>query len=45
MKEILLRNGLNEKVDDEDYEWLSRYSRYAYSDSLWALIHWKTNVP
>jgi hypothetical protein len=25
MKEIPLGNGLNAKVDDEDYEWLSRY--------------------
>ena len=30
MKEIPLGNGLNAKVDDEDYEWLSRYSWYAY---------------
>jgi len=32
MKEIPLGNGLNAKVDDEDYEWLSRYSWYAYHD-------------
>jgi len=29
----LWSNGLNAKVDDEDYEWLSRYSWYAYYDS------------
>lgn len=32
MKEIPLGNGLNAKVDDEDYEWLSQYSWYAYYD-------------
>ena len=32
MKEIPLGNGLNAKVDDEDYEYLSRYSWYAYYD-------------
>ncbi len=32
MKEIPLGNGLNAKVDDEDYVWLSRYSWYAYHD-------------
>jgi len=29
---VLWRNGLNAKVDDEDYEWLSGYSWYAYYD-------------
>ena len=33
MKEIPLGNGQNAKVDDEDYEWLSRYTWYAYYDS------------
>ena len=33
MKEIPLGNGQSAKVDDEDYEWLSRYSWYAYHDS------------
>jgi hypothetical protein len=33
MKEIPLGNGLNAKVDDEDYEYLSRYSWYAYYDA------------
>jgi hypothetical protein len=33
MKEIPLGNGMTTKVDDEDYEWLSRYSWYAYYDS------------
>ena len=33
MKEIPLGNGLNAKVDEEDYEWLSTYSWYAYYDS------------
>ncbi len=33
MKEIPLGNDLNAKVDDEDYEWLSRYNWYAYHDS------------
>jgi len=32
MKEIPLGNGQSTKVDDEDYEWLSRYSWYAYYD-------------
>ena len=32
MKEIPLDNGLTAKVDDEDYEWLSRNSWYAYYD-------------
>ena len=32
MKEIPLGNGQNAKVDDEDYEWLSGYSWYAYYD-------------
>jgi len=32
MKEIPLGDGLNAKVDDEDYEWLSGYSWYAYYD-------------
>jgi hypothetical protein len=32
MKEIPLSNGLTAKVDDEDYEWLSRYNWYAYYD-------------
>lgn len=32
MKEIPLGNGLNAKVDDEDYEWLRRYKWYAYYD-------------
>jgi len=32
MKEIPLGNGQNAKVDDEDYEWLNRYSWYAYYD-------------
>ncbi len=33
MKEIPLGNGQNAQVDDEDYEWLSRYSWYAYFDA------------
>jgi hypothetical protein len=32
MKEIPLGNGLNAKVDDEDYEYLSGYSWYAHYD-------------
>jgi hypothetical protein len=32
MKEIPLDNGLKAQVDDEDYEWLSRYTWYAYLD-------------
>ncbi len=32
MKEIPLGNGQNAQVDAEDYEWLSRYSWYAYFD-------------
>ncbi len=33
MKEIPLDNGQSAIVDDEDYEWLSAYSWYAYYDS------------
>ncbi len=32
-KGILWSNGQFAKVDDEDYEWLSRYNWYAYYDS------------
>jgi hypothetical protein len=32
MKKIPLGKSLNAKVDDEDYEWLSGYSWYAYYD-------------
>jgi hypothetical protein len=32
MKEIPLGNGLKTQVDDEDYEWLSRYEWYACYD-------------
>ena len=32
MKEIPLGNGRFAKVDDEDYEWLSKYEWYAYFD-------------
>jgi hypothetical protein len=34
MREIPLGNGLTSKVDDEDYEWLSKYEWYAYYDSM-----------
>lgn len=33
MKEIPLTNGQDAKVNDEDYEYLSRYTWYAYCDS------------
>lgn len=39
MKEIPLRNGQSAKVDDEDYEYLSRYSWYAYYDSEKAMTY------
>ena len=32
MKEIPLGYGLNAKVDDKDYDWLSRYEWYPYFD-------------
>jgi hypothetical protein len=32
MKYIPLGGGQNAMVDDEDYEWLSRYRWYAYYD-------------
>ena len=32
MKEIPLGNGRTARVNDEDYEWLSRYTWYAYYD-------------
>lgn len=32
MKEIPLGYGLTTKVDDEDYDWLSRYEWYAFYD-------------
>ena len=34
MKEIPLDNGRFAKVDDEDYEWLSKYNWYAYYDPV-----------
>jgi hypothetical protein len=33
MKEIPLESGINAKVDDEDYYWLSQYKWYAYYDA------------
>lgn len=33
MKEIPLDNGQSAKVDDEDYEYLSGFTWYAYYDS------------
>jgi hypothetical protein len=33
MREIPLGNGQFAKVDDEDFEWLSKYEWYAYYDS------------
>ena len=39
MKEIPLGNGLTAKVDDEDYEWLSRYKWYAYYDPQRAMTY------
>jgi len=45
MKEIPLGNGLNAKVDDEDYEWLSAYSWYAYYDSQRGMTYAAHDTP
>ncbi len=45
MKEIPLGNGLNAKVDDEDYEWLSAYSWYAYYDSKRGMTYAAHDTP
>ena len=45
MKEIPLGKGLNAKVDDEDYEWLSAYSWYAYYDSKRGMTYAAHHTP
>jgi len=45
MKEIPLGNGLNAKVDDEDYEYLSRFSWYAYYDEERQMTYAAHNTP
>jgi len=45
MKEIPLRNGQNAKVDDEHYEYLSRYSWYAYYDPEKAMTYAAHDTP
>jgi len=45
MKEIPLGNGQNAQVDDEDYEWLSRYRWYAYYDPQQGKTFAATDAP
>ncbi len=45
MKEMPLGNGLNAKVDDEDYEWLSTYNWYAYYDSARGMTYAAHDTP
>jgi len=45
MKEIPLGNGQNAQVDDEDYEWLSRYRWYAYYDQKSGQTYAATDTP
>jgi hypothetical protein len=45
MKEIPLGHGLKAKVDDEDYEWLSRYKWYAYFDAGQGQTYAATDTP
>jgi hypothetical protein len=45
MKEISLGNGLKAQVDDEDYEWLSRYRWYAYYDGQRGRTYAATDTP
>jgi hypothetical protein len=45
MKEIPLGHGLKTQVDDEDYEWLSKYTWYAYVDPASGHTYAATDTP
>lgn len=45
MKYIPLGQGRNAMVDDEDYEWLSRYQWYAYYDPVRKATYAATTTP
>jgi hypothetical protein len=45
MKEIPLGYGLNAKVDDEDYDWLSKYEWYPYFDETMGQTFAAHNTP
>ncbi len=45
MKQIPLGNGQNALVDDEDYDWLSRYRWYLCYDPKRGDLYAATNTP